>query len=127
MEDWEKVDAIGASSLYKHMHSRKLTPLGVSAESWYCLAGKWPAPWARTIVDIYERAVREGTPLPGVRNPAIYPARGSCSASSEGSEPRSSVMGLDHGATVHLQLVPGSPGVKPWDLSHAHRTHGRGP
>ena len=35
-------------------------------------------------------------------------------------------MGLDHGATVHLQLVPGSPGVKPWDLSHAHRTHGRG-
>ena len=37
MEDWEKVDAVRTSSLYKHMHSKKLTPLGVSAESWYCV------------------------------------------------------------------------------------------
>ena len=37
VEDWGKVNAVRTSSLYKHMHPKKLTPLGVSAESWYCV------------------------------------------------------------------------------------------
>ena len=104
-EEWGKVEAARASSLFNFMHQgNPSTPLAVNVDAWPCLV-KRPTPWAKGYRDNYLRAVENGSPLPGAR-PVPPPPASPCSTSSVGSDARGVAAGIDRGAVVHMYPVP---------------------